>query len=48
MGIPIRIHTTPAPTASMMVTGSRLKISVFTGSKFDQEKYTWRFRKSPG
>ena len=30
--------TTAAPAASMSVTGRRLKIIVFTGMKFDQEK----------
>ena len=37
-GIPIRSQTTAAPAASISVTGSRLKIIVFTGMKFDQEK----------
>ena len=48
MGRPINSQTTPAPTASMIVTGSRPMISVLTGSKLDHEKYTCRLRKNPG
>ena len=37
IGIPIRTHVTAAPTASAIVTGSRLKISSLTGTKFAYE-----------
>ena len=37
-----------APTARAIVTGRRLKISSFTGTKFVYEKYTSSFRNSPG
>ena len=37
IGIPIRTQITAAPTARVIVTGSREKISSFTGTKFAYE-----------
>jgi hypothetical protein len=37
IGIPIRTHVMAAPTASVIVTGRRLKISSLTGTKFVYE-----------
>ena len=38
MGMPIMSHRIPAPIASTIVTGNRLKISSRTGTKLDHEK----------
>ena len=37
IGIPTRVHRTAAPTARAIVTGRRLKISSFTGTKLAYE-----------